>query len=144
MILHTEQKDVEIRPTTKKIVDLTKKLNEKNLSQLYFKAMSENNIEALGTIIFEFGETDGHKSFTNVEYCYNFLDTYMKESGKSYYDIFEELADFINDEGFFIKKYKKEELESLKTDALSGMDMNAIIQEIVTQVASQEISQMVN
>ena len=92
MNLNLKNKKVELIFTTRKIVNLTKDIKEKNLEDLYFKIMNEKNIEALATLINEFAEnTDtGLKAFNNIEEVYEFMDSYMLENQKTYDDLFNE------------------------------------------------------
>ena len=122
MNLNLKNKKVELIFTTRKIVNLTKDIKEKNLEDLYFKIMNEKNIEALAALINEFAEnTDtGLKAFNNIEEVYEFMDSYMLENQKTYDDLFNEIAEAINEEGFFKSKMSKEELyqkASIKTSA---------------------------
>ena len=112
MKLIAENKTIELVFTTRKIVNISKLLGEKNFEDLYFKAMNENDLDALSKIIFTFAEDieNGAKSFKSSEEVYDFLDCYKKENNKSYEDIFKEIAEVINEEGFFNTKMSKKDL----------------------------------
>lgn len=110
---------------------------------MYFKALTDNNIEDLSKIIFIFGEDKdtGLSAFNNSEEVYDFLDDYMEEKGKTYQDIFAEIAKDINKMGFFKTKMTEEELES-KMKNYMALDMNEIVksstEKAITNVAQQE------
>ena len=131
MKLIAENKTIELVFTTRKIVNISKLLGEKNFEDLYFKAMNENDLDALSKIIFTFAEDieNGAKSFKSSEEVYDFLDCYKKESNKSYEDIFKEIAEVINEEGFFNTKMSKKDLTQKISNPLSGIDMNSLMKE---------------
>jgi len=54
MILETKNKKVNLVFTTRKIVNISNQLRNKNFEDLYFKAMGENDLDALSKIIFVF------------------------------------------------------------------------------------------
>lgn len=129
MNLNLKNKKVELIFTTRKIVNLTKDIKEKNLEDLYFKIMNENNIEALVNLIYAFAEdTDtGLKAFENIDKVYDFIDEYMKENQKTYDDIFNEIAEAINEEGFFKTKMTKEEMKEKISNPLLSLNMDEVI-----------------
>ena len=64
MILKTEKKEVELRPTTRKIIKMTQEKGEKNLNDYFFKAVNSGDIESISNIIFNFAEdADGKRAF---------------------------------------------------------------------------------
>lgn len=130
MILETKNKTIAIVLRTRKIVRVAKLLKTKNFEDAYFKALQDNDIEALSKMIMIFGEgeIDGKTIFKNDEEVQDFLDEYKKEQNKSYEDIFNELTEVINEEGFFIKKRNKKELQEMISNPLSGTNMNELVQ----------------
>ncbi len=128
MILETKNKKVNLVYRTRSIVKVTNLLQGKNFEEIYFNALSENNIDALSKIIMVFGEDydSGICAFKNVDDVYDFLDDYMEEKNKSYGDIFKEIAESINEMGFFNSKMTKEELEQ-KMKSHMAINMNEII-----------------
>ena len=128
MILEANNKKVNLVYRTRSIVKVTKLLNGKNFEEIYFNALSENNIDALASIILVFGEDNdsGLSAFKNVDEVYDFLDDYMEHSKKTYGDIFKEIAESINAMGFFGSKMTKEELDG-KMKTHMSIDMNEII-----------------
>lgn len=140
MILKTKNKEIALVFTTRKIVNVSNLLKGKNFEDLYFKAMNESDIEALSKIIYVFAENseDGSKSFKVSEDVYEFLDDYKAENNKTYEDIFNELAEVINEEGFFKTKMSKKDLAQKISNPISGLDMNSVIK----QSAEKAIAKM--
>lgn len=128
MILETKNKKVNLVYRTRSIVKVTNLLKGKNFEEIYFNALSENNIDALSNIIMVFGEDydSGICAFKSVDDVYDFLDDYMEEKQKSYGDIFKEIAESINEMGFFNSKMTAEELEAKMKNHMS-INMNDII-----------------
>ena len=142
MNLNLKNKNVELIFTTRKIVNLTKDIKEKNLEDLYFKIMNENNIEALVNLIYAFAEdTDtGLNSFNNIDEVYDFIDDYMKENKKTYDDIFNEIAEAINEEGFFKTKMTKEEMQEKMNNPLLSLNMEEVIKTSAEKAMATAVS----
>ena len=143
MILETKNKKINLVLRTRKIADIAKQLKGKNFEDVYFKAMNEFDIEVLSKIIFILAENeDKTSSFKNQTDVYDFIDDYMKENNKTYKDIFTEIAEDINKEGFFNSKMTKKQLEDKMSSPLSSMNMNEVIkssaEKAIAKVAEQE------
>lgn len=143
MILETKNKKVNLVLRTRKIADIAKKLEGKNFEDVYFKAMNEFDLEALSKIIFILAENeDKTNAFKNSTDVYDFIDDYMAENKKTYKEIFEEIAEDINKEGFFNSKMTKEQLKDKMSSPLSSMNMNDVIknsaEKAIAKVAEQE------
>ena len=143
MILETKNKKVNLVLRTRKIADIAKKLEGKNFEDVYFKAMNEFDLEALSKIIFILAENeDKTNAFKNSTDVYDFIDDYMAENKKTYKEIFEEIAEDINKEGFFNSKMTKEQLKDKMSSPLSSMNMNEVIknsaEKAIAKVAEQE------
>lgn len=146
LIIGTQHKKINLVFTTRKIVSISNILQEKNFEDLYFKAMNENNLDALSKIIYNFAEDEaGLKAFKTSEEVYDFLDDYKQENNKTYQDIFSEIAVIINEEGFFKEKMNKKQLQEKMSNPLSGVDMNSVIKEsaekAIAKIAEQEVFQ---
>lgn len=144
MILETKNKKINLVFTTRKIVNISNILKEKNFEDLYFKAMNENDLDALSKIIFVFAEDEaGLKSFKTSEDIYDFIDDYKQEQNKTYQDIFNEMAGIINEEGFFKTKMNKKQLQEKTSNPLSGINMNEVIkssaEKAISKVAEEEV-----
>ena len=87
MELKTNYKTINLVFTTKKIVNISKILGNRNFEELFFRVMNENDVEALAQIIFVFAEDEtGLKSFKNIDEVYDFIDDLISEGKKSYGD----------------------------------------------------------
>lgn len=143
MILKTEKREVELRPTTRKIVRITEENKCKNLNEYFFSVLSEKDIKGLATIIFAFAEPVGEsKGLASLNDTYDLIDDLRIENNKSYEDLLKDIGEFINDMGFFNKKMTKEELKRMMNDPLVGFDMKEIInsstEKAVTEVVANE------
>ena len=143
MILETKSKKINLVLRTRKLADIAKKLEGKNFEDVYFKAMNEFDLEALSKVIFILAENeDKTSSFNSNADVYDFLDDYMEEKKKTYKDIFTEIAEDINKEGFFNSKMTKEQLKDKMSSPLSSMNMNEVIknsaEKAIAKVAEQE------
>jgi hypothetical protein len=140
MIMKTEKLEIEIRPTTRKIVNLTSKLKGKNLSEIYFKAFNDSDLGVLTEIIFTFGEKEGKNPFNNdINKVYDFIDEYKVENKLTYEDIYTEIGEMINDEGFFVKKMTKEAFKQKLQDPMSSINMEEIIRNATERVATEQV-----
>ena len=143
MILETKNKTINLVLKTRKIVDIANSLKNKNFEDAYFKAIQNNDLDALSKILFTLAEdNEGKPAFKNSIEIYDFLDEYRAENKKTYSDIFKELTEAINEEGFFMKKMTKKELEEMISNPLSGTNMNELVQKsaekAISKIAEQE------
>ncbi len=143
MILETKKKTINLVLKTRKIVDIANSLRNKNFEDAYFKAIQENDLGALSKIIFTLAEdNDGNHAFKSSDEVYDFLDDYRKENNKTYSDVFESLTKVINEEGFFMKRKTKKELEEMISNPLSGANMNELVQKsaekVISKIAAEE------
>lgn len=143
MELQTKNKKTNLVLRTRKIADISKKLEGKNFEDVYFKALNEMNVESLSQIIYLLGENeDKTASFKNVNEVYDFLDDYMKENEKTYSQIFEDLTGAINEEGFFNSKMTQKELKEKISNPLSTINMSELVknsaEKAVMQVATEQ------
>lgn len=138
MKLETKNKIINLVLRTRKIVDIANSLKNKNFEDAYFKAIQNNDLDAISKIIYTLAENeDGKKSFANSTEVYDFLDDYKVESGKTYEEIFRELTEVINEEGFFMKKMNKKELQEMISNPLSGTNMNELVQKSAEKAISK-------
>lgn len=138
MILETKNKKVILVLKTKKIVEIANTLKNKNFEDAYFKAIQSNDLNSLSKILYTLAEdNEGKHSFNNSEEIYDFLDDYRKEKGKTYEDVFSELTEVINEEGFFMKKRTKKELVDMISNPLSGTNMNELVQKSAEKAISK-------
>lgn len=146
MILETKNRKINLNLSTRKIVNVANLLKGKNFEEIYFKAVNESDLDALSKIIYIFAETDdGLKAFKSSDEVFDFIDDYKDENQKTYQDIFEEIAEVINEQGFFKRKMSKKELKERILNPISGVNMNEIIktstEKAVSKIAEQEVFQ---
>lgn len=142
MIIKANNIELELRPTTRKIINLTEKNKDKNLSELYFKALHDCDVKVLAEIIMAFGEVEGKSPFnSDINKVYDFIDAYKKESKATYEDIYKELAEMVNSEGFFPKKMTKEELNDKISNPLASLNMEETIKTAADRVASEMMTE---
>ena len=138
MIMNTLKLQIELRLTTRKIINLTDKYKNKNLGELYFKASNDVSEKALAEVINAFAEIDGKNPFSgDINKVYDFIDEYKKENNKTYEDIYKEIAEVINNEGFFSKKMTVEELEVAMSNPMSSINMEETMKTVVEKVAME-------
>lgn len=140
MELSINGKNIKLVLRTRKIVDIAHTLKGKNFEDVFFKARNDMDLDALSKIIYTLAESEENKDkkpFVTSQDVYDFLDDYMKESNKSYDDIYNDLTEFINNEGFFNKKMTPEELID-KTDGLmSSVNTQDIVKNVVEKTVAQ-------
>lgn len=138
MILETNNKTINLVLRTRKIVSVANLLQNKNFEDAYFKAVQNNDLDALAKIIFIFAEdNEGNSSFKSSSEVYDFLDDYKMEKKKSYEDIYGKLTEVINEEGFFTKKMTKKELTEMISNPLSRTNMNELVQKSAEKAISK-------
>lgn len=138
MILETNNKTINLVIKTRKIVTIANTLKNKNFEDAYFKAIQSNDLDAISKIIYTLAEdNEGNHAFKNSEEVYDFLDDYKKEKGKTYEDILKEMTEVINEEGFFMKKRTKKELQEMILNPLSGTNMNELVQKSAEKAISK-------
>lgn len=138
MVLETKHKRIKLVLKTRKIVEIANTLKNKNFEDAYFKAVKENDLNALSKIIYTLAENeDGKHSFASSDEVYDFLDNYKTENGKTYSDIYKELTEVINEQGFFMKKMNKKELTEMISNPLSAMNINELVQKSAEKAISK-------
>lgn len=138
MILETKNKRIKLVLKTRKIVEIANTLKNKNFEDAYFKAVKENDLNALSKMIYTLAENeDGKHAFSSSDEVYDFLDDYKTENVKTYSDIYKELTEVINEQGFFIKKMNKKELTEMISNPLSVMNINELVQKSAEKAISK-------
>jgi len=145
MILETKNKTINLVLKTRKIVDISNILKNKNFEEAFTKAYSICDREALSKIIFKLAETeDGKSAFTSSDEVYDFIDDCRVE-GITANDIYEKIAEALNEEGFFKKKMSKKELKEMTSNPLSTMNMNELVQKsaesAMSKIAEQQLQE---
>lgn len=138
MILETKNKRIKLVLKTRKIVEIANTLKNKNFEDAYFKAVKENDLNALSKMIYTLAENeDGKHAFSSSDEVYDFLDDYKTENVKTYSDIYKELTEVINEQGFFMKKMNKKELTEKISNPLSVMNINELVQKSAEKAISK-------
>lgn len=138
MILETKNKRIKLVLKTRKIVEIANTLKNKNFEDAYFKAVKENDLNALSKMIYTLAENeDGKHAFSSSDEVYDFLDDYKTENGKTYSDIYKELTEVINEQGFFMEKMNKKELTEMISNPLSAMNINELVQKSAEKAISK-------
>ncbi|HJJ07588.1 MAG TPA: hypothetical protein OIM35_08300 [Clostridiaceae bacterium] len=141
MIIETKNKTINLVLKTRKIVDIANLLKNKNFEEAFIKAYSILNMEALSKIIFKISELEsGENAFTNSDEVYDFIDECRKE-GMTIKNLYEKIAEALNDEGFFKKKMTKKELKEIATNPLSTLNLDKIVEKSAENVVGKIIEQ---
>lgn len=141
MIIETKNKNINLVLKTRKIVDIANVLKNKNFEEAFTKAYSMCDIEALTKIIFKLAETeDGKNAFMSSDEIYDFIDECRVE-GITANNIYEKIAEALNEEGFFKKKMSKKELKELASNPLSMINMNELTKKSVENAMSKIVEQ---
>ena len=119
-------------------MEIANTLKNKNFEDAYFKAVKENDLNALSKMIYTLAENeDGKHAFSSSDEVYDFLDDYKTENVKTYSDIYKELTEVINEQGFFMKKMNKKELTEMISNPLSAMNINELVQKSAEKAISK-------
>jgi hypothetical protein len=141
MIIETKNKTINLVLKTRKIVDIANLLKNKNFEEAFIKAYSILNMEALSKIIFKIAELEnGESAFINSDEVYDFIDECRKE-GMTIKNLYEKIAEALNDEGFFKKKMTKKELKEITTNPLSTLNLDKIVEKSAENVVGKIIEQ---
>ena len=137
MIIETKNKTINLVLKTRKIVDIANLLKNKNFEEAFTKSYAICDREALSKIIFKLAENeDGKSVFTTSDEVYDFIDDCRLE-GITAKDLYEKIAEALNDEGFFKKKMSKKELKEMTSNPLSTMNMNDLVQKSAESAMSK-------
>lgn len=110
MILETKNKTIKLIFRTRKIVDISNVLKNKNFEEGFTKAYAICDLDALTKMLYILAEDENGKNvFTSSDEVYDFLDDYRKESKGTLVDIYKKIAEELNNEGFFKNKKTKKE-----------------------------------
>lgn len=141
VLISTKKMNIKLVPRTKKVIDLTEKLKNKNLNELIFNGLREANLKILAEILKSFAETEDEKqAFFSIDNVYDFIDEWVEENKKSYTELYKEVIKVVNDMGFLKTKLTESDLETEIKNPLMNIDMNEIIKESATK-AVESIAQ---
>lgn len=141
MIIETKNKTINLVLKTRKIVDISNILKNKNFEEAFTKAYSICDLEALSKIIMKLAETDDGKSaFTSSDEVYDFIDDCRKENITAN-DIYAKISEALNDEGFFKKKMTKKDLKEMTSNPLLTMNMDKLLEKSVENAVNKIVEQ---
>lgn len=139
MIIETKNKTINLVLKTRKIVDIANLLKNKNFEEVFIKAYSILDIEALSKIIFKLAENEnGESVFTSSSEVYDFMDDCRTE-GITISELYAKIAEALNDEGFFKKKMSKKELKEITSNPLLTMNTDKLLEKAVENAANRVI-----
>lgn len=138
MILETKNKTIKLVLKTRKIVDISNVLKDKNFEEVFTKAYAICDLDALTKMLYILAEDENGKNvFTSSDEVYDFLDDYRKESKCTFVEIYRKIAEELNNEGFFKNKKTKKELEEMTSNPLSTINMNELMQKSTEKAMSK-------
>lgn len=138
MILETKNKTIKLVLKTRKIVDISNVLKNKNFEEAFTKAYAICDLDALTKMLYILAEDENEKNvFTSSDEVYDFLDEYKKESKSTFVEIYKKIAEELNNEGFFKTKKTKKELEEMTSNPLSTINMNELMQKSTEKAMSK-------
>lgn len=139
MIIETKNKTINLVLKTRKIVDIANLLKNKNFEEVFIKAYSILDIEALSKIIFKLAENEnGESVFTSSAEVYDFMDD-CREEGMAISELYAKIAEALNDEGFFKKKMSKKELKEMTSNPLLTMNTDKLLEKAVENAANRVV-----
>lgn len=139
MIIETKNKTINLVLKTRKIVDIANLLKNKNFEEVFIKAYSILDIEALSKIIFKLAENEnGESVFTSSAEVYDFMDD-CREEGMTISELYAKIAEALNDEGFFKKKMSKKELKEMTSNPLLTMNTDKLLEKAVENAANRVV-----
>lgn len=139
MIIETKNKTINLVLKTRKIVDIANLLKNKNFEEVFIKAYSILDIEALSKIIFKLAENEnGESIFTSSSEVYDFMDDCRTE-GMTISELYAKIAEALNDEGFFKKKMSKKELKEITSNPLLTMNTDKLLEKAVENAANRVV-----
>lgn len=142
MILETKNKTIKLVLKTRKIVDISNVLKNKNFEEVFTKAYAVCDLDALTKMIYILAENeDGKSVFTSSEEVYDFLDDYRKENKGTFIDLYKKIAEELSNEGFFKNKKTKKELEEMTSNPLSTINMNELMQKSTEKAMSKIVEE---
>nr|DAM88608.1 MAG TPA: tail assembly chaperone protein [Caudoviricetes sp.] len=139
MIIETKNKTINLVLKTRKIVDIANLLKNKNFEEVFIKAYSILDIEALSKIIFKLAENEnGESIFTSSSEVYEFMDDCRTE-GITISELYAKIAEALNEEGFFKKKMNKKELKEMTSNPLLTMNTDKLLEKAVENAANRVV-----
>lgn len=140
-IISVKDKDYKIIPRTRKVVEITEKIKGKNLNEVIFGGLKDNDLKTLAELLKAFTELDNDKvAFNSINAAYDFIDDYMIEKECTISELYKEVIEVVNEMGFFKKKMTAEEIAKEIENPISDINLDQIIQQ-TAEKAIAEIAQ---
>lgn len=136
MELKVKSKAIKLIVKTRKIIAIAREFKDNKFEDGFFTAIRECNIELLARIIAILSDKD-----EDVEEVYDFLDEYIAETGKTYTEIYMDIAKEINEKGFFSVKMTEEQLQARVDDIMSSMNYEDIIKKSIEKMATEVVTE---
>ena len=136
MELKVKSKAIKLIVKTRKIIAIAREFKDNKFEDGFFTAIRECNIELLARIIAILSDKD-----EDVEEVYDFLDEYIAETGKTYTEIYMDIAKEINEKGFFRVKMTEEQLQARVDDIMSSMNYEDIIKKSIEKMATEVVTE---
>lgn len=138
MILETKNKTIKLIFKTRKIVDISNVLKNRNFEEAFTKAYAVCDLDALTKMLYILAEDENGKNvFTSSEEVYDFLDDYRTENKTTNIEVYKKIAEELNNEGFFKNRKTKKELEEMTSNPLSTINMNELMQKSTERAMSK-------
>ena len=83
---------------------------------------------------------DGKSAFTSSDEVYDFIDDCRIE-GITANDIYNKIAEALNEEGFFKKKMSKKDLKEMTSNPLLTMNMDKVLEKSVENAVNKIVEQ---
>ena len=139
MIIETKNRNINLVLKTRKLVEVTNLLKNKNFEEAFTKAYSDLDIEALSKIIFKLAENEEEKNaFVSSDEVYDFIDECRAEN-ITINDLYSKIAEALNEEGFFKKKMSKKELKEMTSNPLLTMNTDKLLEKAVENAANRVV-----
>ena len=136
MELKVKSKAIKLIVKTRKIIAIAREFKDNKFEDGFFTAIRECNIELLARIIAILSDKD-----EDIEEVYDFLDEYIAETGKTYTEIYMDIAKEINEKGFFSVKMTEEQLQARVDDIMSSMNYEDIIKKSIEKMATEVVTE---
>lgn len=141
--LTNKDKEFKLIPRTRKVVELTERLKEKNLNDLIFNGLNDGNIKVLAELIKAFAENADEKpTFSSLNLVYDFIDEWKSANNKTHADLYREVIGVVNEMGFFKTKMSEEEISKMMENPIPMIDVKELAtnsaQKIMDEIAKEE------
>ena len=142
MELKVKSKAIKLIVKTRKIIAIAREFKDNKFEDGFFTAIRECNIELLTKIILILAETENDKNpFETLDEVCDFLDDYIEGTGKTYTDVYMDIAKEINEKGFFSVKMTEEQLQARVNDVMSSMNYEDIIKKSIEKMATEVVTE---